>query len=192
VQGIPKGDKMDFIVQKSTELGVKKIVPLITERSQVRHTEKVERWRKIALSASQQSGRERVPEIKETVTFEEFMRSHNAPLTPLNRGELSPTLEKGLGSRCREALQREAGGFLEIIFSEEQKEWNLKKILGDFKNAQNITLLIGPEGGFSQNEVTSAIEKGFIEASLGPRILRTETAALAAISIIQHELGDMR
>ncbi len=80
---------------------------------------------------------------------------------------------------------------LNIIFSEEQKEINLKKVLKDFKASTDIVLLIGPEGGFSGEEVSAAVEKGFIEASLGPRILRTETAPIAAISIIQYELGDM-
>jgi RsmE family RNA methyltransferase len=80
---------------------------------------------------------------------------------------------------------------LRIIFSEEQKEINLKKILNDFKASKNIVLLIGPEGGFSGEEVSAAVEKGFIEASLGHRVLRTETAPIAAISIIQYELGDM-
>src|SRR4030067_2035061 len=71
-QGIPKGDKMDFIVQKSTEIGVKKIIPLITELSQIQHTAKTERWRKIARPASQQSGREKTPEIEEPESFKEF------------------------------------------------------------------------------------------------------------------------
>jgi 16S rRNA (uracil1498-N3)-methyltransferase len=188
-QGLPKSDKMDLIVQKSTELGVSKIFPIITERSQIKHTEKVERWRKIALSASQQCGREKITEIDEPVSFEEFLK--NTPLTPLDRGEQFPPLKKGLGSSCCEALQREAGGFLNIIFSEEQKEINLKKVLNDFKASKNIVLIIGPEGGFSGKEISAAVEKGFIEASLGPRVLRTETAPIAAISIIQYELGDM-
>jgi len=158
-QGIAKGDKMDLIIQKSTELGVMKIIPLITERSQVRHTEKVERWRKIAVSASQQSGRKKTPEVTEPVNFKEF-------------------------------FARQGTGY-GIIFSEEEKEQNLKKTLDDFQGITDITLLIGPEGGFSNDEKNTAIQKGFISASLGPRILRTETAPITAISIIQYELGDM-
>jgi 16S rRNA (uracil1498-N3)-methyltransferase len=184
-QGLPKSDKMDLIVQKSTELGVRRIIPLITERSQVRHTEKAERWRKIALSASQQCGREKIPEIEEVLSFEKFLK--NTPLTPLDRGEQFPLLKKG--PAC--PVGRDEGRFLNIIFSEEQKEINLKKILNDFKASKNIVLLIGPEGGFSGEEVSASVEKGFIEASLGPRILRTETAPIAAISILQYELGDM-
>ena len=172
-QGIPKGDKMDFIVQKSTEIGVKKIIPLVTERSQVQHTAKTERWRKIALSASQQSGREKIPDIEEPVSFKEFF---NPPIPLLTKGD-----EGGLYDKT----------FRGIIFSEEEKNQNLKKVLKNFEGSATITLLIGPEGGFSDTETKIAVEKGFIAASLGPRILRTETAALSAISIVQYKLGDM-
>lgn len=171
-QGLPKSDKMDFIVQKSTELGVSRIIPLITEHSQVRHTEKVERWRRIAMSASQQCGREKIPEIEKIVRFEEFIVLKEEKDNSLNEDDKG---EKSLG----------------IIFSEEQRERNIKKVLSTFKDAKHITLLIGPEGGFIHEEVRQALQHGFIEASLGPRILRTETAAIAAISIIQYELGDM-
>jgi 16S rRNA (uracil1498-N3)-methyltransferase len=168
-QGIPKGDKMDFIIQKSTELGIRKIIPLITERSQVRHTDKIARWQKIALSASQQSGRDKIPEIDSPVEFKDFLNS----IPPLEKGDEGGFHNKG------------------IIFSEEHKNQDLKKVLSSFKDVQQITLLIGPEGGFSKEEVTTAVKKGFIEASLGPRILRTETAPIAAITIIQYELGDV-
>lgn len=155
-QGIAKGEKMDFIIQKATELGVSKIVPLITERSQVRHTAKAERWRYIAISASEQSGRGIVPEIAEPASIDTFLEGQH----------------KG------------------IIFYEEEKGSHLKQILYNFRDSKEITLLIGPEGGFSKEEVNAVVEKGLTKASLGPRILRTETAAINAISIIQYELGD--
>ena len=169
-QGIPKSDKMDLIIQKSTELGVRKIIPLITERSQVRHTHKLERWQKIALSASQQSGRDRIPEIDAPVDFRKFLSGQSPPLE--NGGQ---------------------GGFFTngIIFSEQTQDRNLKAVLSGLKNVKNITLLIGPEGGFSGDEVTIAVKKDFIEASLGPRILRTETASITAMSIVQYEFGDV-
>ncbi len=167
-QGVPKGDKMDFIIQKSTELGIHKVIPVITERSQVRHTDKIRRWRKIALSASEQSGRDKIPEIDEPVDFQEFLSGHSIP------------------------LEKEARhGFSGIIFSEGHKENNLRKFLSSLGDTREITLLIGPEGGFSGEETANAVQKGFMEVSLGPRILRTETAPVAAISIIQYELGDM-
>jgi 16S rRNA (uracil1498-N3)-methyltransferase len=168
-QGIPKGEKMDFIIQKTTELGIKKVVPLITELSQVRHTEKVERWRKIAFSASQQSGRDKIPSIGEPIDFNKFLLSLRGLPQPLQ------TKQSHFG----------------IIFSEDEKEQNLKKILNELKGTPDITLLVGPEGGFSKDELHGAIRKGFISASLGPRILRTETAPLTALSIIQYELGDI-
>lgn len=158
-QGIPKGDRMDIIVQKSTELGVKRIIPLITERTQVRHTDRTERWKKIALSAAQQSGREKIPEVEPPLPFADF-------------------------------LKREEG-YTGMIFSEEKKERNLKDVIDEFRDIRDITILIGPEGGFSKNEVIAAIEKGFREVSLGPRILRTETASLVAIAILQYEAGDL-
>jgi len=207
-QGIPKGDKMDFIVQKSTELGVNKIIPLITERSQVKQTGKSARWRKIVLSASQQCGREKIPEIMEAMEIEDLLKNlplpllikeGNIPLTSstlergegvCDRGEISSPLKKG--SQEIPPLEKgDAGGFSGIIFSEEQKDRNLKKILTSFKDIKTITLLIGPEGGFSETETKIAVEKGFISASLGPRILRTETAPITALSILQYELGDM-
>jgi 16S rRNA (uracil1498-N3)-methyltransferase len=204
-QGLPKNDKMDLIVQKSTELGVRRIIPLITERSQVRHTEKVERWRKIALSASQQCGREKIPVIDGPVEFANFLLNivegdegvipakagiqrtrvgaiHELPLpdSPVKPENDEPT-DKAFSKKTP----------LKLIFFEEQKGNNLKEVLTSFRDKENVTLLIGPEGGFSNDEVSASVEKGFIKASLGPRILRTETAPIAAISIIQYELGDI-
>jgi 16S rRNA (uracil1498-N3)-methyltransferase len=168
-QGLPKSDKMDLIVEKATELGIRSITPLITEYSQVRHTEKVERWRKIALSASQQSGRDRIPDILDPIGFLEYLTRISAPL---KEAEGSATLSG-------------------LIFSEEKEGSNFKEILSGLRSIKNIVLLIGPEGGFSKKEVSSAVRHGFIEVSIGPRILRTETAPIAALSIIQYELGDM-
>ena len=172
VQGIAKGEKMDLIIQKATELGVSRIVPVITERAQIRHTEKTERWKKIALSASQQSGRDKIPEIDEPAGFEEFLYQQTRSPHP-------------------DLINEKPESRLGIIFSEHKQEQNLKKILTSLNNAKKLTLLIGPEGGFSKDEISITVEKGFIEASLGPGILRTETAPLAALSIIQYELGDI-
>jgi 16S rRNA (uracil1498-N3)-methyltransferase len=156
---------MDYIIQKATELGVKKIVPVITERSQVRHTQKAGRWRKIAFSASQQSGRDKIPEVVEPLILEKFLNT----LPQVSAKE----------------------GTLRLIFSESQEERNMKKVLSRFKGLHSVMLLIGPEGGFSQEEIILSVEQGFIDVSLGPRILRAETAPVTAISIIQYELGDI-
>jgi 16S rRNA (uracil1498-N3)-methyltransferase len=164
-QGMARGEKMDLIVQKSTELGIQKIIPVITERSQVRNTQKIDRWRKVARSAAQQSGRDRVPEIMEPMELSDLMNIKNSPFAK--------------------------GGILKLILSESHEERNLKKTLNSINDTGAITLLIGPEGGFSKEEVGTAVDNGFLEVSLGPRILRTETAPIAAISIIQYERGDM-
>jgi len=158
-QGIPKGERMDLIIQKSTELGVKRLIPLITMRSQVRHTDRIDRWRRIATLASQQSGRETIPVIESPVDFDEFIQRSNS--------------YKG------------------IIFYEGERQRGLRDVLRGFNAEDEIFLLVGPEGGFSGQEVEQSIRKGFITASLGPRILRTETAAIIAMGLIQYELGDM-
>lgn len=165
IQGLPKGDKMDLIIQKSTELGVNKIVPLFTERSQIRSTDKVTRWRKIALFASQQSGREIVPEIMEPMDFNKLSDTQSSTFEYL--------------------------GALKLLFSESCEEKNLKQVLNNCHKINNILLLVGPEGGFSKHEISLAVAKGFTEVSLGPRILRTETSPITAISIIQYVLGDI-
>lgn len=175
-QGLPKADKMDLIVQKSTELGVSKIIPLVTERSQVRHTHRIDRWRKIALAASQQCGRDKVPVITDPESLGDYLSEQ---LTPLAQGYIEDI--KGV-KLDRQAL---------IVLSEEYGQRDLKRTLAGLKDAGQVSLLVGPEGGFTKDEVSAAVGKGFIEASLGPRILRTETAPIAAISIVQYELGDM-
>jgi len=160
VQGISKGERMEIAIQKSTELGATRFIPVITERTQVKQTQKVERWRRIALSAAEQSGRDKMIEIDDPLQLEEFLGS----IAPVSAG---------------------------IIFFEEKRERNLKEVLSGFTEIKEISVLIGPEGGFTREEVAAAVEKGFVEASLGPRILRTETAPITALSIIQYELGDI-
>ncbi len=164
-QGIVKADKMNFIIQKSTELGVNRIIPLVTERTQVRKTDKIIRWRKIAQSASQQCGRDKVPGIDEPIKFEHYLSS------------LSQETGPSVSAR--------------LIFSEGVSERNLKKTMSCFGNILQLIIMVGPEGGFSEQEVSFAIKQGFSAVSLGPRILRAETAPLSAMSIIQYELGDM-
>lgn len=160
LQGIPKGDKMDLIVEKTTELGVKTIVPVITERSQVRETKKSMRWQRIATESSKQCGRVTPPEIHEPVSFKEALE-----------------------------LNKDSG--LYIILYEKYKV-KLKDTLKNFSGAPtDITLFIGPEGGFSEEEAKIAQERGFIRSGLGPRILRTETASIVAIAVLQFIYGDI-
>ena len=165
VQAIPKGPKFDYIIQKSTELGVSAITPVISERCVVRPEKeqaqaKLLRWRRIALEAAQQSNRWDVPEVTNPVMFSEFLSS------------------------CKK-------GDLKILLWEGEKEQSIKGILKKAGEVKSIVIVIGPEGGFSENEVKIAVEKGFTSVSLGESILRTETAPIVILSIILYELGLM-
>ena len=177
-QGLLKSQKMDLVIQKATELGVKQIIPLITERSLVKETGKVLRWRKIAEEASRQCGRSVIPVVCEPIKFKIFFES------PLFRPEVE---------RVKQALD-EIKGF---IFWEEGK-LSLKEAMNKISSSAThaftdsaLYLFIGPEGGFTREEVLLAQEKGLIIISLGKRILRSETAAISALTLVQFLLGDL-
>lgn len=162
-QGLGKGDKMDFVVQKAVELGAKEIVPLALEHCVPSYVNdkakgKSERWRKIAREAAKQCQRNIVPKVHEVMSLAEALNS------------FSP----------------DAG----IVFYEQEQANGLRSVLAEHKHAKTIFLLIGPEGGLSEKEVDLCQKAGFISASLGKRILRTETAAVAALSVVMYELGD--
>ena len=164
-QALPKGAKIEMIIQKSTELGVNGIVPFISSRSIPRLTGtraagKAARWRKIAIEASRQCGRGNVPEVSDIVSFDEML---NAP----------------------------SKHTLRIILWEAETELGIRKILTDEKHAcvDSFFIVIGPEGGFSWEEIEKARQCGFISASMGRLILRTETAPLSILSILQYEKG---
>lgn len=164
VQGLVKGEKMDMIVQKTTELGVKKIIPVITKRSQLRDTKKVQRWRKIAEEAARQCGRSIVPDIQELVRFGNLFKDNT---------------EKKKGLIFYEGGERKLSETVEILKTE------LKEI------GEDIYLIIGPEGGFAEDEIKMANDKGFLITSFGRRILRAETAAISSVALIQFLLGDI-
>ena len=169
VQSLLKGEKMDMVIQKTTELGVKEIIPVITERSQLRETRKTSRWQKIAEEASRQSGRTLVPLVREPAEFPSF-------------------IEK-IGRKVPETMeQREARGF---IFYEEEGEGLSHAISNACSQTSPLFVVIGPEGGFTKWEVAAAKEQGLSVTSLGRRILRAETAAIAAVALVQHLLGDL-
>jgi len=168
LQALPKGNKMDSIVQKSTELGASMIIPFRSTRSVPRLTankarDKVTRWRSIAREAARQCRRADIPEIKEVLSFDEMLASSQ-------------------------------GNGLKIIFWEEEKERSVKELLldGRHEGVKDVSVIIGPEGGFSKEEVASAVRNGFVSASLGRYVLRVETAAVTILSIIQYELGIFR
>jgi 16S rRNA (uracil1498-N3)-methyltransferase len=159
-QGISRGERMDVVVQKATELGVKRIVPVLAERTVVRLNDaqaanRLRHWRAIAIAACEQCGRTRLPEITSPMSLQEFLVSdYPAGL----RLVLSPSA----GRRAR-----------------------------DLPASAAVTLLIGPEGGLSDTEEGASLAAQFTGLVLGPRILRTETAALAALAVIQQQLGDL-
>ena len=160
-QAIPKLDKMDFIVQKSVELGINQITPVLTQRCISRPNKqsmsrKMERYKKIALSAAKQSGRGIVPEIRPMISYNDAIKE-----IATNTG----------------ILFYEGGGKpLDMLIS---------------KSTHYASILIGSEGGFTLEEVNMAKESGIEIATLGNRILRTETAPISAISIIMHLSGNM-
>ena len=164
-QGMVKGVGFDGIVRKSVELGVDNVVPVSANRcvsklSQVDATKKMDRWQRIAIEASKQCGRSRVPDIgPKLATVKEF---------------------------C--FFYRESD--LKLIFWEEERSIRIKD-LSHKNQLKSAAILIGPEGGFSSKEVESSKKYGFQSVSLGPRLLRTDTAPLAAISILQNHWGDL-
>lgn len=158
-QGIARGEKMDFIIQKAVELGIKTITPLITERCGVklageREEKRLAHWRAIVISACEQCGRNFIPHVNPPVNLEEWLMTKKLGFV------LSP--------HANEQLQQMSLG----------------------KN-NSISILIGPEGGLSDEEVRLATDSGLLLLNLGPRILRTETATVAALSILQSHYGDM-
>ena len=168
-QGVSRADRMDWTVQKSVELGVSHIVPVITDRTVVNlkgeHRERrVSHWQKVAISACEQCGRNIVPEVKQAVRFNDW-----------------------LGSFSQDSMQNT----LKLILHHEAEQGLLSVMKQVAERQNDVVLLVGPEGGLSQQEQNDAIEAGFLPVKMGPRILRTETAAVVALSIIQSHWGDI-
>jgi len=160
-QGISRGDRMDFTLQKSVELGVNKITPLFTERCGVKLTgERLEKkrlqWQKIVISACEQSGRCIIPEVTQPIPLSQWLAQETS------------ALKLNLHPRAKYS------------------------ILGLKAQAHRVRLLIGPEGGLSDDEIEQASDNEFKEVLLGPRVLRTETAALTAITALQCRFGDLK
>ncbi len=165
LQGLPKGDKMDLIVQKATELGVSRIVPVVTERSVSRPEAesgwaKAARWRRIAQEAAKQAGRAVVPEVE---------------------------LPQSLG----EALRTLPAGCALIVPWEGERRRTLAEAVEALAPAGAAAVLIGPEGGLSEAEVAQASAAGGATVTLGPRLLRTETAGLAVLACLLYATGNL-
>lgn len=155
---VSRGERMDWVVQKATELGVARITPLFSERTEVklkgdRAEKKVAHWQQIATSACEQCGRNQVPEV--------------APL------------------RSLQSWLTEVQGDLKLVLH------HRADVQDDTATPQSLVLLVGPEGGLSESEIAAAEHQGFQSLRLGDRVLRTETAPLAALAILQARWGDM-
>jgi 16S rRNA (uracil1498-N3)-methyltransferase len=163
-QSLLKGEKMDYLIQKATELGVKEIIPFFSSRSvpfleKSRRLKRHHRWEKIAVEASKQCGRGVVPKI-------ESLQDYSDMLQMASTEDLRLILWEREGIKLKEVLERS-------------------------KEKRKIFFIIGPEGGFNQLEVDEAKKAGFTPVTLGRRILRAETASLCFLSILQYERGDI-
>jgi len=166
-QSISKGEKMDEVIQKCVELGVKRIVPMISKRTIVKLNNinearnKTDRWAKIAREAAKQSGRGIIPEVELPLPFNDVLISK--------------------------------GQSLGLVASEHEVDKGLKEVFDSASGYnQNIAILAGPEGGWELSELDEARKNGWIPFTLGPRVLRTETAGMTVVSIIMFLAGEMR
>jgi len=165
VQGIAKGERMDYVIQKGTELGAAAYLPVYCRRSVVRldgkkEATRRERWQRIALEAAKQCGRGVVPLVHE----------------PADWGQVLSAIPTGA---------------LVLVPWEEEMSRSLKKELKGRPRPKEVYILIGPEGGLEKHEVDQACERGAIPVTLGPRILRTETAGPAVIAMVLYQWGDL-
>jgi len=163
--GLLKGKKTDFVIQKTTELGITGLHPFHSRYCVVKdHTKnRLQRWQKIALEACKQCNRPKPPAINPTQNFTDMLSASG-----------------------------EADYDIKLIFWENKMgQKTIREIFSPSKKIASVMILIGPEGGFSNGEVRQAIDAGYEPVTMGSRILRAETAAIAAVSIIQHELGNL-
>ena len=162
-QGLPKGDKMEWIIQKAVELGAYGVIPFSAKRSVAKLDEKKAekkrtRWQAIAKGAAEQSGRGIIPEVGRVMTFAEALKTAET----LDVVLIPYELERGMEETAR--------------------------VIGGIKPGQSIGVFIGPEGGFEEEEISLSREAGAVPVSLGRRILRTETAGLTALSVLMYHL----
>lgn len=164
IQGLPKGEKMELILQKGTELGVSEVVTFQADRSVSRipvdrQDERLRRWRRIAEEAARQAGRPDIPTVR---------------------------LSRGIDDTVLDADQD-----LRLLLWEEERATTLKEAMGARPRPASIAVIVGPEGGLTVAEAELARQAGFIPVTLGRRILRTETAGIALVAILQYLFGDL-
>lgn len=164
-QGLPKNDKMEFIIQKAVELGVYEVIPVASKRAVVkldakREASKMKRWQQIAESAAKQSKRMIIPNIHSVLKWEEALAYASQLDIKLIPYELAENMS------------------------------HTKELIGSIQKGQSVGIFIGPEGGFEEGEVEKAISAGVLPITLGKRILRTETAGMTILSIIMYQLEE--
>ncbi len=161
-QGIPKAAKMDYIIQKTVELGIYEIVPCMLNRcvSKIEGDRKITRWQKIAEEAAKQSGRGIIPKV-------------HAPVALSDAAEMM--------KKCD----------IVFVPYECEEQNSLKTALTQKENVRTAAFMVGPEGGFDQAEIAELSQKGIMPVSLGKRILRTETAGEAVLAMLMYEIGDI-
>ncbi len=198
-QGLPKGEKFDLIIQKSVELGIGKIVPVIFDRCVVKwkndksSDKKLLRWNRIAYEAAKQSKRSVIPVVDAPIDIEELRDRLQGQNLLDNMGASLSVSERSI-----EKTFVENNNSVSILFYEDEKQVSLKDILMEYrklnhaKNEANIiNIIVGAEGGLEEHEVELLRSSGAYSVSLGSRILRTETAGIVATAIVQYELGDL-
>ena len=164
-QGLPKADKMELIIQKAVELGVYEIVPVVTKRTIVKldakkEAKKLARWQGISESAAKQSGRGIIPKVAAPMSFNDALKQ---------------------------------AGVMEAVLIPYEKAEGMdysRNVIKGLKDKKHIGIFIGPEGGFDESEVLQAKQSGAVPITLGRRILRTETAGLAALAVLMFELDE--
>ncbi len=164
-QGLPKAFKLEFVIEKATELGAHELYPLWVQRCQgriptQRLSSRVLRWQRVAREAAKQAGRPKPLDINTPCDLDHFVRA-----------------------------TREAD--LKLTLWEGEREHLLRHVLAAAGSVRWVSILVGPEGGLSAEEVESAAAYGYVAVNLGPRIMRTETTALAVLAILQHRWGGM-
>jgi 16S rRNA (uracil1498-N3)-methyltransferase len=170
-QSLPKGDKMETIIQKGTEIGAARFLPFLSERTIVQYDAKkeakrTERWQKIAKEAAEQAHRNRVPQVESVYSWKQLLQcAKEADVAWI-------CYEKEDGQQLKPAIQQ-------------------AQTSGKLGPGKQVLIAVGPEGGFTEQEIKQAEEAGFASVSLGARILRTETAAMVGLTCLFYETGEM-
>lgn len=175
-QSLPKADKMESVIQKCTEIGASSFLPFLSERTVVQYDERkevkrIQRWSKIAKEAAEQSHRSRVPLVESPVSWKQLLKQF------ADYDLICFCYEKENGHQLRDVVQP----FAESLTTDHNASNQVTRVM----------IVVGPEGGFSEQEVSAAEASGAVATGLGRRILRTETAAMTALACIMYETGEM-